>query len=69
MHPLVGGSKSLQVRIHKGDNRFYGICLFPKQCLAKGLLFNLSFHLGDIHSLLEPQGLGIFCHEFKKGER
>ena len=34
--------------------------IFPKQRLAKGLLFNLSFHLGDIHSLLEPQGLGIF---------
>ena len=66
MHPLVGGSKSLQVRIHKGDNRFYGICLFSKQCLAKGLLFNLIFHVSDIHSLLEPQGLGIFVMNLKR---
>ena len=35
MHPLVGGSKSLQVRIHKGDNRFYGICLSPSSVWQK----------------------------------
>ena len=58
--PLVGGSKSFQVRIHIEQVQFLWNLPSPKQrLLVKS--GNLSFHVSDIHSLLEPQGLGIFC--------
>ena len=68
MHPLVGGNKSLQVRIHKGDNRFYE-SVFPQAVFGKRTFVQLDFSRQRHSFAVGISRLGDFCHESKKGER
>lgn len=63
MHPLVGGKKSLQVRIHKGITVFME-SVFPQAVFGKRTFVQLEFSRQRHSFAVGTSKLGdFFCHK------